>query len=90
MKDKFEELKPEAFKFQKNEEDFTPGLFIGVMICVISAIIVISGVLLLVMAIVRSQMGMWKSRYGNAFVSFPSVLEEDKLEYEVLQLEKEK
>lgn len=54
MKDKFEELKPEAFKFQKNEEDFTPGLFIGVMICIVSAIVVISGVLLLVLAIVRS------------------------------------
>lgn len=34
-------------------------------------------------------MGKWKSRYGDAFVSFPSVLEEDKLEYEVLELEKE-
>lgn len=35
-------------------------------------------------------MGMWKSRYGSAFVSFPSVAEEDKLEYEVLRLEKDK
>lgn len=34
-------------------------------------------------------MGKWKSRYGDCFVSFPSVLEEDKLEYEVLKLEKE-
>ena len=34
-------------------------------------------------------MGKWKSRYGNVFVAFPSVLEDDLLEYEVLKLEKE-
>lgn len=34
-------------------------------------------------------MGKWKSKYGDVFVSFPSILEEDRLEYEVLKLEKE-
>lgn len=32
-------------------------------------------------------MGKWKSKYGNCFVSFPSMLVEDRLEYEVLKLE---
>lgn len=27
----------------------------------------------------------WKSRYGDAFVSFPSQAEEAKLEYEILK-----
>lgn len=29
-------------------------------------------------------MGMWKSRYGDAFVSLPSIAKEAKLEYELL------
>lgn len=33
-------------------------------------------------------MGKWKSRYGNAYVAFPSVID-DQLEYEVLELTKE-
>lgn len=32
-------------------------------------------------------MGKWKSRYGNAFVSFPSRAKEAQLEYEVIKLE---
>lgn len=31
----------------------------------------------------------WKSRYGDAFISLPSVVEQLDLEYEVLKLEKE-
>lgn len=34
-------------------------------------------------------MGQWKSRYGDNFVSFPSVLTDDELEYEVIKIEKE-
>lgn len=34
-------------------------------------------------------MGMWKSRYGDAFVSFPDVTKEAKLEFELLKLEVE-
>lgn len=34
-------------------------------------------------------MGRFKSRYGSAFVSFPSVAKEAKLEYEVRALENE-
>ena len=33
-------------------------------------------------------MGKWKSRYGDAYVSFPRVID-DELEYEVLEIEKE-
>ena len=29
----------------------------------------------------------WKSRYGDAFVSFPSVIEESNLEYELMEVE---
>ena len=32
-------------------------------------------------------MGKWKSRYGDVFVSLPSIID-DELEYEVLKLEK--
>lgn len=28
----------------------------------------------------------WKSRYGEAFVSFPSVIEESNLNYELLEV----
>jgi hypothetical protein len=31
----------------------------------------------------------WKSRYGNCFVSFPSVAEEAKLEYEIINFVEE-
>lgn len=32
-------------------------------------------------------MNTWRSRYGEAFVSFPSVAKEAQLEYEILELE---
>lgn len=32
---------------------------------------------------------MWKSRYGNRFVSFPDQSVEAKMEYELLEIEKE-
>ena len=32
-------------------------------------------------------MGRWKSKYGDAFVEFPSTTAEAKLEYEILKLE---
>ena len=37
-KDKYEELKPEAFRY---EEDFTPGLFLGSVLSIILMIAVI-------------------------------------------------
>lgn len=51
MKDKYKEYKPEAFEFQKNE-DFTPGLFFGAILCVISGIISISTILLVILIII--------------------------------------
>ena len=32
-------------------------------------------------------MGRWKSKYGDRFISLPSVIEESKLEYELLKQE---
>ena len=32
----------------------------------------------------------WKSRYGDRFVSFPSVIAESKLEYELLNIVEDK
>ncbi len=38
-KDKFERLKPEAFKYQQEPvDDFTPGFFFGVLLTVLSAL----------------------------------------------------
>lgn len=37
-KDKYEELKPEAFRY---EEDFTPGLFLGSLLSIILMIAVV-------------------------------------------------
>lgn len=30
-------------------------------------------------------MGMWKSRYGNAYISLPSIVENSKLKYELIK-----
>lgn len=30
-------------------------------------------------------MGKWKSKYGDAFVSFPSTIEKNKLKFELLK-----
>ena len=32
----------------------------------------------------------WKSRYGKCFVSFPSVIKQSNLDYEVLEIKKER
>lgn len=37
----------------------------------------------------KRNMGMWKSRYGNRFVSFPEQSAELKLEYELLKIKEE-
>lgn len=31
-------------------------------------------------------MGLWKSKYGNSFVSFPSVMKDSNLKFELMEI----
>lgn len=54
-KDKYEELKPEAFRY---EEDFTPGLFWGAILSVLLMMSVIIMFVMFVLALFASAGGI--------------------------------
>lgn len=54
-KDKYEELKPEAFRY---EEDFTPGLFCGAVLSIILMVAVIIMFVMFVLLLFASAGGI--------------------------------
>ena len=51
-KDKYKELKPEAFRYE--QEDFTPGLFFGVIVSIVLMLAVIIMFVMFVLALFAS------------------------------------
>jgi hypothetical protein len=91
--DKYEELKPGVFEY---EDRLTPTLKIGAIAVIVFmiAILILFGMFICSYSqwfrLLRKgffKMNRWKSKYGDRFISLPSVIEQSGLRYELLEIQ---